>query len=97
MLDCALLDAGDCLHVRCVLQHAVDELALDFRFKPRDWYHVAVAHHAGSALTHPTVRLFVEGRLEGTGRLKYPKVSLHLVASYSYVSAPSQPLALKLS
>ena len=67
---------GDRLHVRCLLQHAVDELALDFRFKPRHWYHVAVAHSAGSALTHPSVRLIVEGRLEATGRLKYPKVTM---------------------
>ena len=53
---------------------ASEELVLDFSFRPRRWYHVVIAHSAGSALVHPLVRLFVDSVPEASGRLRYPKV-----------------------
>ena len=58
--------------VRC-LGAKTGEAELDFQFLPRRWYHVALSHSAGSALAPAWLRLHVNGALEASERLKYPK------------------------
>ena len=50
------------------------EAQLDYKFEPKQWYHVVLTHSTGSALAPSWIRLFANGSLEASERLKYPKV-----------------------
>lgn len=51
---------------------------LEYRFRPKQWYHVVLCHSAGTALSSSYVTLFVNGTLEATAKLRYPKVCIML-------------------
>jgi hypothetical protein len=51
------------------------EAQLDYTFQSKQWYHVVLTHSTGSALAPAWIRLFVNGGLEASERLKYPKAS----------------------
>ena len=65
--------AGDVLAVRALLPKPF-ELTLQYKFEPRQWYHVVVAHSVAGALSPSTVSLFVDGRSEVHAKFRYPKV-----------------------
>ncbi|KAK9824084.1 hypothetical protein WJX72_007613 [[Myrmecia] bisecta] len=64
---------GGQLRVRCA-QPRLAEAALNFQFLPQRWYHVAITHSAGSTLSAPLVRLYVNGVQEHMVKFRYPKV-----------------------
>lgn len=65
--------AGNKLQVSC-LQPRLVHVELSFGLAPHKWYHIMLTHSAGSTLTYPTVRLYVNGSMEASVRLKFPKV-----------------------
>ena len=65
--------AGSKLQVSC-LQPRLVHVELSFGLAPHKWYHIVLTHSAGSTLTYPTIRLYVNGSMEASVRLKFPKV-----------------------
>ena len=58
------------------------EAALAFDFRPRQWYHVVVAHAPGGPLSAPLATLYVDGQpVAAAEKLRYPKVPSAPVAS----------------
>jgi len=47
---------------------------MKFPFQAKRWYHLAITHTTGGALSPAIVSLYVDGVLEHSTRLKYPKV-----------------------
>ena len=68
-------NTGDALVVR-IFQPRAFELPLFYNFLPRRWYHVAIVHSSGGALSTPAVSLFVNGTQVFNDKFKYPKVLL---------------------
>ena len=60
--------AGNRVVVRCMAPK-LTQVAL-----PSRWYHVAITHSTGSALSSSMLRMFVDGNLEASSRFKYAKV-----------------------
>ena len=71
---CFCCAAGDKLAVRS-LSPKFAQVVLDHAFVPQTWYHIVVSHSCGSALQSPVVRLYVNGTLGPSAKLRYPKVS----------------------
>ena len=71
---CLRCAAGDKLAVRSLSPKSA-QVVLDHAFVPQTWYHIVVSHSCGSALQSPVVRLYVNGTLGPSGKLRYPKVS----------------------
>ncbi|KAK9806574.1 hypothetical protein WJX73_003713 [Symbiochloris irregularis] len=63
---------GDTLVVR-TFQPRAFELPIPHKFAPRRWYHVAIVHSGGGALSTPAVSLFVDGAQVFSDKFKYPK------------------------
>jgi len=68
-----VLPTGSKIMVRCMGSKS-SEVELNYNFKARQWYHVALTLSCGSALTPGWARLYVDGVLQASERFKYPKV-----------------------
>ena len=68
-----VLPTGSKMMVRCMGSKS-SEVELDYKFKARQWYHVALTLSSGSALTPGWARLYVDGVLQASERFRYPKV-----------------------
>ena len=71
------------------------EVTLPFPFQPNRWYHVAITHSTGSALSSSVIRMFVDGSLEASSRFKYAKVWTQQSANASSVTAWPQIAGLQ--
>ena len=66
------------------------EVTLPFPFQPNRWYHVAITHSTGSALSSSVIRMFVDGSLEASSRFKYAKVWMLQLANACAITACAQ-------
>ena len=91
-----IFSAGDQLVLRCFGPKAPPaEVLLPFRFAPRVWHHVVIAHAPGGPLSAPLATLFVDGSLAAVAeKLRYPKVGfglLSLVPQRQSAKPPTDP------
>jgi len=51
------------------------DATMKFPFQAKRWYHLAITHTTGGPLSSSIITLFVDGVLEHSTRLRYPKVT----------------------
>ena len=92
------VDAGSQLVLQTFAGKAAlpSEAALAFDFRPRQWYHVVVAHAPGGPLSAPLATLYVNGQpVAAAEKLRYPKVRAACVAILGvFVCSAQSPVML---